>query len=455
MTESVLLSLEEPQKMAISEKRRTAVDVIIIGAGVIGASVALGLSRHGFKTLNIDALPAAGYGSTSNSSAVIRPFYSAVETCALAQESRHRWLNWPEFLASSDERGYASYNECGMLTLLADGDKALFQNSVNTMKEVGVAFENLTADQILQKHPAFDMTSFGPPKLPEDPEFGVTNGLELTGGILIHEAGYVSDPQLAAHNLQRAAEAEGAVFKFNTKIVAVNRSGERVTGVTTDTGEEIEAAIVVNAAGPHSLEINKLARVTGDMRVTTQPMRHEVAHVPAPAKSTPNQYNCVVADGDAGVYFRPDVGNNMLIGSLDPACDDKVYVDPDHYNTELTEQWTRQVWCAALRIPTLCIPNTAQGVVGLYDTTPDWIPIYDKSSLRGFYMAIGTSGNQFKNAPVIGDLMTALIAACEAGQNHDIDPVMFHLPKLKRTINLGFFSRKRAQHSETSGTVLA
>jgi sarcosine oxidase subunit beta len=159
-----------------------------------------------------------------------------------------------------------------MLTLLTEGDKSLFQNSVNTMREVGVAFEHLTVDQIIQKFPAFDMSSFGPPKSPEDPEFGVTNGLALTGGILIHEAGYVSDPQLATHNLQRAAEAEGAVFRFSTKIVAVDRSGDRVTGVTTDTGEKIEAAIVVNAAGPHSMEINKLARVTGDMRVTTRPM---------------------------------------------------------------------------------------------------------------------------------------------------------------------------------------
>ena len=59
-------------------------DAIIIGAGVIGTSIALGLSRKGLKTLNVDSLPAAGYGSTSNSSAIIRPFYSAIENCALA-----------------------------------------------------------------------------------------------------------------------------------------------------------------------------------------------------------------------------------------------------------------------------------------------------------------------------------------------------------------------------------
>jgi sarcosine oxidase subunit beta len=441
--------------VVFSQNRSKPLDAIIIGAGVIGSSIALGLSRKGYRTLNIDALPAAGYGSTSNSSGIIRPFYSALESCALAHEARSRWLKWPEFLASPDESGYARYIECGKLMLLAEGDRKLFQNSLSAMNEVGVAFEFLTATELASRFPAFDLASFGPPKTTEDPAFGVPNEAPLTGGIFIADAGYVSDPQLAAHNLQRAAEALGAVFKFNTKVVAIDRCGERVAGVTTGAGEQIEAAIVVNVAGPHSLEINKLAGITHDMRISTRPMRHEVAHVPAVTEATPGHYACVVGDGDAGVYMRPDIGDNMLVGSLDPPCDTRDYVDADDYNTQLTEQWTRQVWRAAQRIPALSIPNRARGVVGLYDTTPDWIPVYDKSSLPGFYMAVGTSGNQFKNAPVIGDLMAGLITACEGGQDHDRDPVMFHLPALNRTINLGFFSRHREQHSRTSGTVLA
>ena len=441
--------------MSCETSRCNTMDVIVIGAGVIGASVALGLSRKGLRTLNIDALPAAGYGSTSNSSAIIRPFYSALESCALAHEARHRWLNWPQYLKTRDERGYAEYIECGKLMLLAEGDEKLFQNSVNAMKEVGVAFSHLTADEVLGRFPAFDMASFGPPKSPDNPGFGVANETPLTGGIFISDAGYVNDPQLATHNLQRTAEALGAVFKFNTKVVAINRSCDRVTGVTTSMGEEIEASIVVNVAGPHSGVINSLAGIANDMRVATRPMRHEVAHVPVPARSVLDHYSCVVGDSDAGVYMRPDIGNSLLIGSLDPECDTREYVNADHYNTELTEQWTCQVWRAAQRLPTLAIPNTARGVVGLYDATPDWIPIYDKSSLAGFYMAVGTSGNQFKNAPVIGDLMATLITACEAGQNHDENPVMFQLPTLNRTINLGFYTRNRAPHSKTSGTVLA
>lgn len=430
-------------------------DVIIIGAGVIGTSVALGLSRRGLRTLNVDTLPAAGYGSTSSSSAVIRPFYSAVESCALAHEARHRWADWPEFLSAEDERGYAKYTECGMLMIISESDKTLFQPSLRAMKEVGIAIDHLTTDEIKKLLPDFEMISFGPPRQLDDRDFGVANESPLAGGYFIPQAGYVSDPQLAAHNLQRAAESLGAMFEFNTTVIAIDKAKGRAAGVSTSSGEKIEASIVVNVAGPHSSKINVLAGVADKMAVTARPMRHEVAHVPAPPRYQRNNRDCVVGDGDVGVYLRPEVGDNLLIGSLDPECDAKDYVNADEYNTALTEQWTRQVWRAAQRIPALGIPNMAQGVVGLYDATPDWIPIYDTSSLPGFFMAIGTSGNQFKNAPMIGDLMAELITVCEAGRDHDADPVRFNLPTLNRSIDLGFFSRNRVLHTESSGTVLA
>lgn len=435
--------------------RTGAFDAIIIGAGVIGASVALGLSRLGLKTLNLDALPSAGYGSTSNSSAIIRPFYSAVESCALAHEARYRWLSWPGFLESRDEAGYAAYHETGMLMLMADGDERRFQPSLRAMEELGISFQHLAAGEISKMFPGLDMSSFGPPRLLDDAEFGKANEKPLTGGYYIPEAGYVNDPQLATHNLQRAAESLGAVFRFNTKVMAIDRKDGRVTGVTTGDGGVFKAGVVVNVAGPHSSKINALAGVAGEMSVRTRPMRHEVAYVPLGTEPGFKHIDCVIGDGDAGVYTRPDIGNKLLIGSLDPDCDAKEYTDADNYNQELTEQWTCQVWRAALRIPALPVPNTAQGVVGLYDATPDWNPVYDKSSLPGFYMAVGTSGNQFKNAPVVGDLMAKLITTCENGHDHDLNPVSFRLGTIGRDIDLGFFSRNRALHTQGSGTVLA
>ena len=98
--------------------------------------------------------------------------------------------------------------------------------------------------------------------------------------------------------------------------------------------------------------------------------------------------------------------------------------------------------------------SPVRGVVDLYDVTDDWIPIYDKSDLPGFYMAVGTSGNQFKNAPVVGAMMAELIIACERGHDHDRDPLPFPLPRAGRTLSLGFFSRRRRVSPESSFSVL-
>jgi sarcosine oxidase subunit beta len=93
------------------------------------------------------------------------------------------------------------------------------------------------------------------------------------------------------------------------------------------------------------------------------------------------------------------------------------------------------------------------GIAGVYDVTDDWIPVYDCTSLGGYYVAIGTSGNQFKNAPVIGQLMTALITECEAGRDHDADPVIWRAPHTALDVDLSHYSRLRAPHA-SSGSVM-
>jgi len=113
-----------------------------------------------------------------------------------------------------------------------------------------------------------------------------------------------------------------------------------------------------------------------------------------------------------------------------------------------------QVMREAQRVQDLPIPNQLQGVVDLYDCTDDWIPIYDKSDLPGFYMAVGTSGNQYKNAPVVGKMMSELIEACEKGLDHDAQPFQFHLTHIDRPFNVGFYSRLREINPDSSFSVI-
>ena len=108
----------------------------------------------------------------------------------------------------------------------------------------------------------------------------------------------------------------------------------------------------------------------------------------------------------------------------------------------------------AQRVPTLPIPGQAKGIVDLYDVADDWIPIYDKSDLDGFYLAIGTSGNQYKNGPMVGILMAELIEACEKGHDHDADPIRVTCPRTGKVLNAGFYSRNREINENSSFSVL-
>jgi sarcosine oxidase subunit beta len=99
------------------------------------------------------------------------------------------------------------------------------------------------------------------------------------------------------------------------------------------------------------------------------------------------------------------------------------------------------------------VPVRPTGIAALYDVSSDWVPVYDRSDLAGFYLAIGTSGNQFKNAPMVGPIMGAIIAACEAGRDHDLEPVTVRCPLTGNDLNVGHFSRTRTVHSTTNSVL--
>lgn len=405
--------------------------VVIIGAGIVGCSIALALSKRGYQTLNIDKLPAAGYGSTSHSSAIVRPIYSHTTSAALAHESRSYWQQWESFIGPDAPNSYAKYHECGGLVLIREGEEAQYEANLKAMSAVGVDYQLLDQRQISNFYPGICLDSFGPPRRWEDPEFGEPTRGQIISAILVEAAGYVSDPQLAAQNLQFAAHKIGAQFKYRCEVKAIDPNS-----VTLDTGEILRADVIINAAGPHSGRINELAGI--DLPILTRPLKHEVAYVSADNQHFQNGARFLV-DLDCGVYQRPD-GKDMVIGSADPECDPEQQVDPDDYNNGFTEQWMLQTLRAAQRFPDLAIPNTARGTVGIYDVSDDWIPIYDKTDRPGYYVAIGTSGNQFKNGPLIGEVMAQII---EQGEAHDTAPAKLQLSHIQQEIDLGFFSRNR------------
>ncbi len=428
-------------------------DVVIIGAGIIGAATAFELAKAGVKTVSVDKNPAAGYGPTAASCAIIRVHYSTLAGTAFAYESYFHWRDWRDYLEIDDERGLAEFRETGCLVMQTPQNNHL-EKHISLSAELDIPFEIWDAVRIKEVLPFYDLDTFGPPKLLSDECFGQPGREPVKSGVFWPTAGYVTDPQLATHNLQRAAEAKGSRFAFGRRVIEILKQADRVSGIRLDDGSSVEAPVVVNVAGPHSAKVNAMVGALDDMRITTRALKQEVAHVPAPDGYRYYDLAPVTSDSDIGVYSRPEHGDHILLGSEDPECDPREWVDPDDYDQNFTEQSTVQVYRYAQRVPTLGIPSQTKGVVDLYDVTEDWIPIYDKSCVPGFYMAIGTSGNQFKNAPIAGKMMAALIDHCEAGNDHDTTPMTFRLPRIARDIDVGFYSRKRAVNLESSFSVL-
>lgn len=425
---------------------------IIIGAGVIGCAIGLQLARKGYRTTNIDRNPEVGFGSTSNSCAIVRFSYSTLQGVMLAYEGYHYWADWPRFVGAADERGYARFIQCGHLMLrTSESDRA---QVVANYSQLGIPFAVWSNAQIHAHLPLLATHSFHPPRPVDDETFWSEPGGEIAGGIFAPQGGYVPDPQLATHNLRRAIEKEGGRFILRRTVTAIERD-ERVKAVVLDDGSRIPADVVINVAGPHSALVNRLAGVEGDMSIKTRALRREVHHLSAPAGSDFGERGVMVSDADLGIYFRPGSGNSITLGSGDPACDPKTWVDdPDACNREITErQWNTQVYRLARRVPELTIPHRASGVVDMYDVADDWLPIYDRSRLAGFYMAIGTSGHQFKNAGAVGTLMAELIAACEEGLDHDGRPLQHRMPHTGRILDTGAFSRLRAMEMKSSFSV--
>lgn len=451
----------------LSSTSQTA-DCVIVGAGVIGSSIALELSRKGFKTLNIDKENAAGCGSTSFSSGICRMYYSVLDAVKVSWESYWYWKNWQDHIQVKDERGLVHLRECGGMVIKTPESVTFLAKSLPLFDICKIDYEDLTAEQACQRFNLLP-TYYGPCRLMDDPNFGVpvhANGREshINGCVYFPQTGYISDPQLATHNMQVAAEATGnAKFRFNTRVTAINQSNGRIQGVTLNDGTEISCPVVVNAAGPYSSCITKLAfgngGVPNDMNISTKALRQEVAYVPTPQNTRwmDGPEGVITMDLANGAYWRPEVGDKVLIGGTEPDCDKLQWVeDPDQCDLRLSDYYTNLVYRCALRVPELPMGGSSNtmGVVAMYDVTEDWTPIYDKSALKGFYMAIGTSGNQFKNAPLAGKIMAEIVQQCENGVDHDKQPVQFDCNRTAvGSINTGQFSRLR-QVLETSNCVL-
>lgn len=406
-------------------------DVVVVGAGIIGSSIAYQLARHGASVIAVDKGAGPGEGSTGASSSICRCRYTHPEVVRLAFHGQRAYGNWSEFTGLSDTR--SRLHRVGVLWMMGES-KQMVDGEVAKLKAEGVAAERLGPDDVVDRFPAlsacaapFDMT-------------GETEHTCRPGEAFLFESegGYV-DPMGANEDLIEAVRAVGSDVRFKTKVTGVSRSGDRATGVSLEDGTELTGDLVVNAAGPWCNQLNSMAGV--DLRWTLTPTRIQTVYRSWPADLGPLP---VGADANTGIYFRPESGGRqVLVGSVLAEDEEEVVADPDEFKRSPDADFT-QMKLAAFhhRVPGLAARGDVSGIAGLYTINREDVhPVVGPTGLDGFWVANGFSGHGFKLAPAIG----SMVAQTFTGQSDDFDT----------DVPIDFFSVDRAPIIVESLSVLA
>ncbi|MDR3201765.1 MAG: FAD-binding oxidoreductase [Bifidobacteriaceae bacterium] len=429
----------------------TTADIIVIGAGIVGSSAAFQLAKSGRDVLVVDKAAGPGFGSTSSSSAVVRFEYSKLETAVSAWESRFIWQNLRDYLAAPASEPVAAFHQIGLVIL----DSASFTHAYlsELFQTLGAEWVEYDAPALAAAYPGIETGSFHPPKRVDSEEFWADPVGQL-GAVVTPQAGFVDDPRLAAENFAKAAGRFGARALYGARVTGIVRD-QGIWRVTLADGSVAEAPELLNAAGPWSGDIQRLAGVGGEFAISTRPMRQEVHSVASPpGYNPPGGLGPAVVDEDLGYYLRPEPSGSLIVGGAEPECDGMEWVEGPVDQVDLNrtqEKFDAQVTRAARRFPDLSIPPRPSGVAGVYDVADDWTPIIDKTDAPGYFVGIGTSGNCFKHGPVFGEFLDAIVTASEEGRDHDADPVTWTGPQSGLTVNLGFFSRLREPLATSGG----
>jgi glycine/D-amino acid oxidase-like deaminating enzyme len=370
-------------------------DVVIIGGGVTGTSIAFHLAARGIRDVVVVDKSVIAAGGTGRSSACVRQHYSTAETCRMILYS----LDCFQRFADLTDGGSCGFKHTGYLLGVDDRMRKPMEASVALQRSVGIKTDLVS--------PA-DMHEIEPRLRTED----------LVAGCYEPDSGYCN-PVETAQGFARAARAKGARIMEGTEVVGVLTEGSRVTGVRTTQGE-IRAPQVVNAAGLWGARIG--AMVGLDIPITV--CRHKISIVSWPAEA--RRPHPMVYDFTTNIYTRPELGEHILVGGLD-AEESHDLADPDAFKEGVSlDESTDALARVSHRFPVLEQGGIARGYAGCFDVTPDWHPVLDRVGPEGFYISVGFSGHGFKLSPAVGRMVAALIAEGPAG---DPDLATFRLAR--------------------------
>lgn len=367
-------------------------DVVIVGGGCMGASTAYHLTRLGVTDVVIvEREPMLGTGSTGRNAGGVRHQFSHPANVKLSLESIRVLERF------RDEVGYETdFHQHGYLFLLStDESLSSFRENVGMQRRLGVDVALLTPEEAVRLAP----------------------GLKVDGilGATFCSRDGIADPNGVTMGFARGAQARGARILRDTEVTQISVENGGVQSVRTTSGE-IETRVVVNAAGPYARRIGDMA----ELDIPVMPYRRHIFITeglgPGAAGHEAPDSRIMVVDFETTFYFHRE-GGGVLFGMSDPD-------EPSSYDLTVGWEVLEKVTPVAIRrLPILGELGIAHAWAGLYEVTPDAMPIIGGTSqLQGFFMINGFSGHGFQHSPAAGRILADIITGRDPG---DVSPFSF------------------------------
>lgn len=354
---------------------RERAEFVVVGAGVIGSSIAFHLGALGARdVLVLDRLQ-IGAGTTAQSSGILRTHYSVPENVQMARASFAAFERFAEYVG--DEEASSGLVKCGYLIAAPEGGHlAALRASLERQRAMGIRVDLLDRREAAERLPIarFDdaaLIGFEP------------------------EAGF-ADAYLVATGFARAARRHGVRFREGVNMTGLLRAGSRVVGVETDRGP-IAAGCVISAQNAWTRELEAATGLA--LPVTAE--RHAVFALAGPAAYT--RAMPVYKDlGSPGMLYCRSYGGEQMLVSEGIAGEALAKPDIEQGNISM-DTMVGVIEQVAERFPGWEESGVASSWTGVYDVTPDWNPVLGPApGLEGLVLAFGFSGHGFKLSPAVG-----------------------------------------------------
>jgi len=346
-------------------------DIVIIGGGIIGVSIAYHLAQRKARGVVLLEKGMLGEGSTAKCAGGIRAQFSTEINIRFSLESFKAWNRFEE-LTGMD----LGFKKVGYLFLaMTEEEWAIFKASADLQHRFGIPVELLTPGEIHYRWPYLKVD-------------------DLQGGTFCSWEGYAG-PYEALSGFAKGARQGGVKIYEGTEAQAILKEGSEIVAVRTSRGD-IFSPIVVNAAGPYAGEVGKMAGI----EVPVQPYRRQLFFTaPFPWISDPIP---LVIDFHRGWYFRREGPGLLLSGPKDPFPSFNTNVDYESM-VEVAEN-------SIYRVPLLEKAQINRGWAGSYEISPDNHAILGETpEVKGLFLANGFSGHGFQHSPAAGQIMADLL----------------------------------------------